>query len=200
MDIANLLNETTLLVVIAALVAVAFVITVAVASRRKAERRHRELRARFGPEYDVALSELGDVARADQELARRARRVEHFRFRDLSVADRQRFASAWQELQVKFIDDPPIAVSSANDLINQLMRARGYPTESFEQRVADLSVEHPRVVQHYRAAHVLSRSVHNGTVDTEQLRQAVIHYRALFAELLREGSDQAVPLHHAHAS
>ncbi len=193
------MHETTLIVLLAAAVAVAIIIGVALASQRRKLRRHAELQAHFGPEYDRTVDELGSPARADRELAGRERRVRHFRFQDLGAADRQRFAAEWDRIQAKFVDDPAVAVSSANDLITQLMWARGYPTESFEQRVADLSVEHPNVVQHYRAAHELARSVHNGTIDTEQLRQAVIHYRALFADLLQEGVAQPFPLQHAHA-
>jgi hypothetical protein len=145
------------------------------------------MQRRFGPEYDRAVEELGSPSRADLELAQRARRVDHFRFKELGAADRARFSAAWDRVQLQFVDDPAVAVTSANELINEVMRARGYPAQHYEQRVADLSVEHPNVVQHYRAAHELSRSVHNGTVDTEQLRQAVVHYRMLFADLLQEG-------------
>ena len=124
----------------------------------------------------------------------------HFHFNDLPSADRARFAASWHEIQAQFVDDPVVAVTRANELINDVMRTRGYPVEHFEQRVADLSVEHPNVVQHYRAAHELSRSVHNGTVDTEQLRQAVVHYRALFTDLLQEGLHAPLDFRRAHAS
>lgn len=184
---------------IIALVAVAIVIAVVLFARHQARVRRTQLRQRFGPEYQRTLEELGSPARADRELAQRARRVEHFRFQDLSDADRARFSATWDRIQAQFVDDPAVAVTSANELINEVMRTRGYPTQHFEQRVADLSVEHPNVVQHYRAAHELSRSVHNGTVDTEQLRQAVIHYRMLFADLLQEGvSERPRHDHHQH--
>ncbi|HXK19543.1 MAG TPA: hypothetical protein VNG33_17155 [Polyangiaceae bacterium] len=168
-------------------VAILFAVVALVAMRKRARRHQAELRRHFGPEYAHAIEELGTPQRAERELAQRTKRVEHFHFHDLSAANRQRFADAWHKIQENFVDDPVVAVTSANELINQVMRARGYPVEHFEQRVADLSVEHPNVVQHYRAAHELSRSVHNGTVDTEELRQAFVHYRYLFAELLQEG-------------
>ncbi len=164
------------------------------------QRRSRQLKDTFGPEYDRTVEQLGSPSRADLELAERTRRVKHFRFKELTAADRARFATSWDRVQAQFVDDPAIAVTAANELINEVMRARGYPTEHFEQRVADLSVEHPSVIQHYRAAHDLSRSVHNGTVDTEQLRQAVIHYRMLFADLLQEGAPDAAHHHPAHPS
>ena len=197
------MNDAERLWTVIALAAVVVVIIgLAVAMmRRRALARHADLERRFGPEYDRAVNELGSPARADRELARRAERVQHFQFNDLSGADRARFTNTWNRVQAQFVDDPAVAVTSANELINEVMRARGYPVEHYEQRVADLSVEHPTVVQHYRAAHELSRSVHNGTVDTEQLRQALVHYRMLFADLLAEGSKQ-VPfeLHRAHAA
>jgi hypothetical protein len=189
---------------IVALVAVAivFAVTALVAMQRRARLRRAALKERFGPEYDRAVEQLGNPARAERELAYRAERVDHFRFHDLSAADRRLFTESWRSIQLKFVDEPAVAVTSANELINQVMRARGYPVEHFEQRVADLSVEHPNVIQHYRAAHELSRSVHNGTVDTEQLRQALVHYRMLFTDLLQEGAGAPVPLDYrrAHAS
>ena len=197
------MNDAERLWTVIALAAVAVVIIglVAAMMRRRTLARHAELERRFGPEYDRAVDELGSPARADRELARRAERVQHFHFNDLDAADRSRFMNTWNRVQAQFVDDPVVAVTSANELINEVMRARGYPVEHYEQRVADLSVEHPTVVQHYRAAHELARSVHNGTVDTEELRQAVVHYRMLFADLLQEGASQA-PFnlqHRAHA-
>ena len=197
------MNDAERLWTVIALVAVALLIVGLVVAmvRRRAMARHAELERKFGPEYDRAVDELGSPARADRELARRAERVQHFHFNDLGAADRSRFMESWNRVQAQFVDNPVVAVTSANELINEVMRARGYPVEHYEQRVADLSVEHPTVVQHYRAAHELSRSVHNGTVDTEQLRQALVHYRMLFADLLEEGTKHAAPaeLRRAHA-
>jgi hypothetical protein len=198
------MNDSERLWTVIALAAVALVVVglvVAMVMRRRALARHAELERRFGPEYERAVDELGSPARADRELARRAERVQNFHFNDLGAADRSRFVETWNRVQAQFVDNPVVAVTSANELINEVMRARGYPVEHYEQRVADLSVEHPTVVQHYRAAHELSRSVHNGTVDTEQLRQALVHYRMLFADLLEEGTKHAppVPLRRAHA-
>jgi hypothetical protein len=194
------MTQTQLLWTLIALGGVALVIVAVLVARELARVRSLELRRRFGPEYDRAVEELGSPTRAERELADRARRVDHFRFKDLGAADRARFAAEWNRIQAQFVDDPVVAVTSANELINEVMRARGYPTQSFEQRVADLSVEHPTVVQHYRAAHTLAGSVHNGTVDTEQLRQAVVHYRFLFAVLLQDGAETHAGFQRAHAS
>ncbi len=160
---------------------------------RKTRLRTAELRQRFGPEYEHAVDELGSPTLAEKELEERARRVEHFRFRDLNDVQRAQFATTWNGIQAQFASDPAVAVTATNELINQVMRARGYPTLSFEQRVADLSVEHPLVVQHYRAAHLLSGSVYNGAVDTELLRQALVHYRMLFVELLHDSRGVSAP-------
>ncbi|HEY6080699.1 MAG TPA: hypothetical protein VIW29_17915 [Polyangiaceae bacterium] len=189
-------NESLLLWTIVALVAVAIVIALAVVSHRRSRARRLALQRQFGPEYDRAVQELGP-ARAERELAARARRVEHFQFRDLSTADRGRFASGWSRIQLQFVDDPAVAVSGANELIKEVMRARGYPTEDFEQRAADLSVDHPAVVQHYRAAQALAASNRAGQASTEELRQAVVHYRVLFNDLLQPPSSMPAPLQHA---
>ena len=197
------MSDTEKLWTIVALAAVAIIFITLIVGRRRARARSEELQRRFGPEYEHAVEELGSPKRAERELEQRARRVEHFRFNDLSAAARESFAAKWNEIQGRFVDDPAVAVTAANELINEVMRARGYPTLSFDQRVADLSVEHPTVVQHYRAAHELSRSVFNGNIDTEQLRQALVHYRMLFTDLLHESrqvSAPPAPLRHMRAS
>jgi hypothetical protein len=170
--------------VVIALVALALMTIVLVAAQKRARRKRAELQHRFGPEYDRAVLELGSPARADRELAERARRVERVQFRELGVDDRARFRAAWTRLQAQFVDDPAVAVAGASELIDEVMRARGYPSKEFEQRVADLSVMHPDMVQHYRAAHALAESSRSGQTNTEELRQAVVHYRFLFSELL----------------
>jgi len=176
------------------LLAVVVMIAAAIASRRRARIRGADLRRRFGPEYDRTVQELGSAGRAERELAARARRVEHLRFQELSDADRARFESNWSRIQAQFVDDPAAAVTSANELIKEVMVARGYPAEGFEQRVADLSVEHPEVVQHYRAARALSEAHRDEPVATEELRQAVVHFRVMFADLLQEHGTVARPL------
>lgn len=191
------MDESTTVWLLVGLGIVALVIILVVASRHRARVRRAELRSKFGPEYDRAVEEYGP-ARADRELASREQRVGKFQARELSAADRARFLSSWASIQQQFVDDPGVAVTGANELINQLMRALGYPTEHFEQRVADLSVDHAAVVQHYRAAKALADANRNGQVNTEELRQAVVHYRVLFADLLHEPKTEP-DLRRAHA-
>ncbi len=171
----------------------------AVAARNVRAHRAR-LRQRFGPEYDRALELYGSPAKAERELDARAKRAARFHLHDLDDVTRGRFAAAWNEIQGRFVDDPAVAVHEASALIKDVMVALGYPAGDFAQRTADLSVHHPSVVQHYRAAHALSESNANGQAQTEDLRQAVVHYRALFSELIGQ---HIVPahreLHQAHA-
>jgi hypothetical protein len=191
--------NTAMLWTLIALVAAASVLALAIGARRRARTRSAELRQRFGPEYDRAVEELGSPARAERELAARTRRVEHLQFRDLTPADRARFASIWSQVQAQFVDDPSGAVIGADGLIKEVMRARGYPSDDFDQRVADLSVDHAAVVQHYRAARALAETRRSGQVQTEELRQAVVHYRALFADLLQEPGSPPSSLRELHA-
>jgi hypothetical protein len=193
------MSNTAMVWILVGLIAVAVVIVAAIASRRRALARSVELRQRFGSEYDRAVEEYGGHARAERELASRARRVQRIRFRDLSAADRARFSASWSSLQAQFVDDPAAAVVGANELIKEVMLARGYPSDDFEHRVADLSVDHAGVIQHYRAARALSESSRRGDVNTEDLRQAVVHYRALFADLLQEPRTAQHSLREAHA-
>lgn len=179
------MDDQTLTYLVIGLAVLALLTIALVAVQKRAHRRRAELRRRFGPEYDRTVQELGSPARADRELAERARRVERVQFRDLSVEDRARFSDAWTRIQAQFVDDPAVAVAGAADLIEEVMRARGYTSKEFEQRVADVSVVHPDIVQHYRAAHRLAESSRSGRTTTEELRQAVVHYRFLFSELLR---------------
>jgi hypothetical protein len=164
-------------------------------------RRRRELRERFGPEYERLVAEYGDSARAEAELESRARRVRKLSINELSPGERDAFARAWQETQERFVDTPGMAVRSAHELVERVMGARGYPVDDFDQRIADLSVDHAAVIQHYRAAHALHEANQQGREDTEELRQAMVHYRALFAELLGvpEPSPGSQRLETAHA-
>jgi len=183
------MNDSVMVWAMVGLAIVALLIILVVASRHRARARRAELKSKFGPEYDRAAEKYGPD-QVDRELASRERRVGQFQARELSASDRARFLASWSSIQARFVDDPGIAVADANELINEVMRAQGYPTEHFEQRVADLSVDHAAVVQHYRAAKALADSNRNGQVNTEELRQAVVHYRVLFADLLNEPKDE----------
>jgi hypothetical protein len=146
--------------------------------------RRRALRARFGPEYDRVVSEQDSRAAAERELRDRERRHAELELRPLDPSSRERYAAAWEEIQVRFIDAPDQAVGKADALVTELMAERGYPTGEFDQQVADLSVDHASLLDHYREAHDIHQLNEQGEATTEQLRQALVHYRALFADLL----------------
>ncbi len=167
----------------AAVVAAAIVALVWFFVRKK---RSERLRDRFGPEYDRVVRSTGDPGSAEARLAERAKRVEKFPLRPLSADDRKRFSDRWRSVQTRFVDDPAGAVSDADGLIPEVMKARGYPVGDFEQRAADLSVDHAAVVQNYRAARDIAARNRRGDATTEDLRQALVHYRNLFQELLEE--------------
>jgi hypothetical protein len=178
-----MLSTTEWIILIAAMV-VGAVAVMALISARTRRRRHAELVRRFGPEYDREVAQYGSVARAERELLSRERRVHKRKLRALPEAERAQFYEEWSGIQARFVDDPEGAVQAADQLIKSVMQAKGYAVERFDQRVSDLSVEHAGVVQHYRAAHELAEANREGRANTEELRQAVVHYRALFADLL----------------
>jgi hypothetical protein len=177
-------TETQVLIVVA-LAAVALLVVAILASRHSRNQKLR-IRERFGPEYDRAIEQLGNERRAERELAARERRVQKLHINELYEAHRVQFASDWAHAQTRFVDNPSAAVREADELIKTVMRARGYPVEDFERRVEDLSVDHASVVDHYRAARALAEANSEGRANTEELRQALVHYRALFADLLEE--------------
>jgi hypothetical protein len=146
--------------------------------------RSRRLRSQFGPEYQRAVQEHGSRTRAESALEQRAKRVEHFDIHPLPPSERDRFAKEWNREQSRFVDEPQAAVQEADRLVTQVMKERGYPMSDFDRRAEDLSVDHPRVVENYRAACLIARRARGGQADTEELRQAMVHYRALFDELL----------------
>lgn len=147
-------------------------------------RRSDNLRESFGPEYQRAVEEHGDQSKAESELDARRKRVQQLEIRPLTPAENQEFSREWAEVQAGFVDSPESAIHAADELVQDLMRTRGYPVGDFEQRAADISVDHPRVVEHYRAAQSALSSSGGGEWDTEELRQAIVHYRALFDELI----------------
>lgn len=146
--------------------------------------RRWALRARFGPEYDRVVSEQDSRAAGERALRDRERRHAELDLRPLDPASRERYAAAWEEIQARFIDAPDRALDDADELLTELIAERGYPTGEFDQQVADLSVDHARALDHYREAHETSQANERGEATTEQLRQGLVHYRTLFAELL----------------
>ncbi len=147
------------------------------------QRRTAQLREGFGPEYDRTLEERGDQRAAEAELRERVQRRRGYDIRELEPQARDRYAARWRETQARFVDQPASTLTDADALVNEVMRERGYPVDDFEQQAADVSVDHPSVVEHYREAHAVRAS---DETSTEQLREAFVHYRALFAELLGE--------------
>jgi hypothetical protein len=154
------------------------------------KRRTDNLQQKFGPEYERTVAEHHDQKAAERELEGRAERVEHLQLRPLAREERDQFVARWQAVQAQFVDDPTGATSEADDLVGQVMATRGYPVGEFEQRAADVSVNHPHVVEHYRAGHALALRSARGDADTEDLRQAFVHFRALFEDLLEVESAQ----------
>lgn len=149
-------------------------------------RRSEALAERYGPEYQRAVHETGDRRRAEAELLRRQERVEHLDIRPLSADQRRGYVYEWRTLQARFVDDPKGAVTDADHLVEDVMMARGYPVSDFDQRAADLSVHHPRVVENYRAARDIAQRHRRGEATTEDLRQAMVYYRELFEDLLED--------------
>lgn len=175
------MDSQTLWIVIAALTAVA---VAAISWVYIQQQRRIRLRQRFGPEYDRAVRETGRPDKADALLEARARRVERLKIRSLSHEQREAFVQEWRRVQGLFVDDPDGATAAADRLVIEVMTARGYPTEDFDTRAADLSVDHPRVVDNYRTARALAERRRQGQAGTEELRQAVVNYRQLFDDLL----------------
>ncbi|HTM50704.1 MAG TPA: hypothetical protein VL285_18545 [Bryobacteraceae bacterium] len=149
------------------------------------KQRTGRLRGRFGPEYEHAVREYGDPRKAESELERRLDRSKRFHIHELPPEDRENYAEAWRQAQARFVDEPREAVLQAHRLVNQVMKARGYPvSDEFEVNAADLSADHPVVVQHYRAACGIMARHDRGRANTEDLREAMTNYRSLFEELL----------------
>jgi hypothetical protein len=174
--------------IVVAIVVVIVVAVIAVMQRRRAAL----LRRRFGQEYERVARERGSEREARTLLSEREKRVEKFHVRELDAAERQEHAERWRMVQARFVDDPSGAVSEADDAVAALMGARGYPMADFEQRAADLSVDHPHVVEDYRAAHAIAVRRRQGTASTEDLRQAMIYYRSLFEDLLGERKTRGI--------
>ena len=172
--------------VVALAVAAVVVIVVAVALyMRKRRNTTVQLRDRFGPEYDRAVQQHGSERKAEAKLADRETRVEKLKIRALDVAERERYLAEWQTVQSRFVDYPKGAVTEADELVCALMRTRGYPVGDFDQRAADISVDHPLVMENYRSAHDIALRLGRGEASTEDMRTAMIHYRSLFDDLVQ---------------
>jgi hypothetical protein len=174
-----------MIVLVVAIVAIGFAIWMF--SQKK---RTQNLRSKFGPEYDKAIAVHHDRGHAETELADRAKRVAKFNIHHLNTEDRARFSEDWRREQSLFVDDPRTAVNNADTLVQDVMQRRGYPVGDFEQNAADLSVDHPRVVENYRAAHAIALRDSRDEANTEDLRKAMVSYRSLFEDLLGQRIDK----------
>jgi hypothetical protein len=174
---------TQLIVAAIVLVVVVLIVIGVFLERRKA--KTKAFRDRFGTEYDRAVLAQGSPSKAETKLADREARVETLKIRDLGATQRERFVAEWHTVQSRFVDHPRAAVTEADDLINALLEARGYPLAGFEQRAADLSVTYPRIMENYRIAHSIALRPGQLEASTEELRVAMIQYRAIFDELLQ---------------
>jgi FtsZ-interacting cell division protein ZipA len=171
-------------IILIAIVLIGLIVGVWLAIKAK---RTKELRSRFGPEYHRAVRSQGDTGAAEKVLLQREQRVSRLKIVPLDAEQRSRFADKWEREQAHFVDQPREAVEAADRLVAEVMKARGYPVSDFEQSVADVSVDHPVVVENYRIAHDIAVRDSREPISTEELRNAMLHYRALFADLLHDG-------------
>lgn len=183
--------DTWMIVAIAAAAVLLLVLLIAV-SRMSQKRRSTRLREGFGPEYDREVNRMGR-GKAESELQQRQKRVEQLQIRELTREQAAGYASDWDAVQTRFVDDPAMAVSRADELVGRVMSDRGYPVGNFDQRVADVSVDHAEVANNYRAAHGIAARNAGGSSTTEDLRQAMVHYRALFQDLLQGTGTPTAP-------
>ncbi len=175
------MTTSTVLVVV---LVIAVVVIAALAWMLMRKQRTRQLRTRFGPEYDHAFRKYGESAKAEDALLARQKRVEKIKIHPLSEEERERFSAQWHGVQSRFVDNPSGSIREADKLVSDVMTARGYPMADFEHRADDISVDFPYVVSNYRVAHEIALSEQSGKASTEDLRNAVVCYRKLFEELL----------------
>jgi hypothetical protein len=172
-------NTTTILILVLLIVVIAVAILILIGRRRSAALRHK-----YGSEFRRAVGEFGDERKAEAELEAREKRVRSLKIRALTPEEQARFADSWKKAQARFVDEPSQAAADADILVKEVMQTRGYPIGDFEQRAADISVDHPNVVSNYRAARDIAVRNNAGKATTEDIRQAMVHYRSLFEELL----------------
>ncbi len=173
-------------VIIVILLIIAVLAVMALVGRQRTKR----LQERFGPEYNRTIDEIGDQRQAERELEERVAHVNTLNIRPLSADEVNRYALQWQETQRQFVDEPLAALQKADRLIREVMKAKGYPVEDFEQRVADISVDYPELVTDYRGMHLIAIKESKDKVSTEEMRQAMIHGRALFENLMKQASKE----------
>jgi hypothetical protein len=184
-------NITLIIVVVIAVVVIVTIVIVGYQIMAR-QRRTRQLREQYGPEYDRAVDLADSQREAESELRGRSKRHEQLGLRSLDSSERENFERCWSDIQGQFVDDPSTAVRNADLLVVEVMSARGYPVEDFDQRANDLSVRYPEGTQRYRDARRIAQANEYGTVDTEDLRQAVTSYRSLVLALLTDDEDRTV--------
>ncbi len=175
-----------IVIIVAAILVIGFVAW-ALGTKYRTERLHRQ----FGPEYERTVEQAESRKEAESELSARMKHRQELEIQPVSPERAERYTIEWRDVQARFVDQPNEAVKNADRLVTRLMQERGYPTEDFEQRVADVSVDHPNVVDNYRGAHTVWESNEQGKAGTEDLRRAMVHYRSLFEELLERETPQA---------
>jgi hypothetical protein len=183
------------LVLIAGAVVVALLLAGLLAWFSARRRRRQQLVDRYGAHYERVVEEKGSASRAEKELKLREKRFEKAHIRDLTAADRERYGSLWRSVQARFVDSPGAAVAEADTLVGEVMRLRGYPAADLEQRLADVAMGHPALVEHYRDACDIAYRSRTNQADTEDLRRAMVHYRALFEDLLGASERELVAAH-----
>ncbi|MFF5229774.1 hypothetical protein [Dactylosporangium sp. NPDC000521] len=189
------MSSTTALTIAVVVIVVLIVALIVVSYGR--HRRTSELKRQFGPEYDRAVGEQPSRRAAERDLEQRQRRHDELELKELDPRQRQRYAEQWERMQAHFVEEPEAATREADELVTMVMHERGYPTEDFDARVQNLSVDHAETLGHYREAHEINQVNERGQASTEQLRQALMHYRLLFAELLGDtsGGGRPIPRH-----
>jgi hypothetical protein len=186
----NIPNTTQLVLVAVIFLIIGGVIAMAVMRVQRTKR----LKDRFGPEYERAISEIGDKRQAEDELDARLAHVNTLDIRPLTAEEVNRYGLEWQKTQTEFVDEPLSALQKADRLIREVMKARGYPVEDFEQRAADISVDYPELVSDYRGMHMIAVKEKEDEVSTEEMRQAMVHGRTLFENLIRqESTEETIP-------
>ena len=182
---------SNIILIVVIVVAVVVIVGILIVGYQRArQRRTRQLREQYGPEYDRAVDEAASQHKAESELRGRSKRHEQLQLRSLDWSERESFERRWSDIQGQFVDDPSTAVRNADLLVLEVMSARGYPVEDFDQRANDLSVHYPEPTQRYREARRIAQANEDGTVDTEDLRQAVTSYRSLVLALLADDEDR----------
>lgn len=184
------MDTNTLTIVL--VIIVAFIIGALISMAFNRRQRTRRLQERFGPEYERTLNEMGDRRQTEQELEARLEHVQALDIRPLSAEETQHYLNEWQATQAEFVDEPLFALQKADRIIREVMKARGYPVEDFEQRVADISVDYPELVTDYRGLHLIAVKEEDEKVSTEEMRKAMVHGRDLFERLVSKDKETQV--------